>query len=134
MEKCHFAQRAVLATGIAGAILASAAAGPVFAGHGLTMKEHPLRGHFPAATNRVEIAPSDAADIAEVRPAHSQEDVSGGWLRGDFPTAAESQREAMLVVTRGLGETWNCSVNEASAKDVNIGTTQAVMRVIHLAQ
>jgi nucleoside phosphorylase len=133
MKTIHFARQALLATGIAGAVLASLAAGPVVAGHGLLMKEHPLRGDFPAANSETEAAvPATGAATAEARPAARQRHEPGGWLRGDFPMAAESQAEPVTVVTRDSGQTWTCSVDQARAQIADPDATRVVMRVIQL--
>lgn len=131
-------------TGIATAILVVFAAGPAIAGHGLTMQEHPLRGDFPTASDTTRSSSAEDVAAADPRPAARQRDEPGGWLRGDFPLAAESRveqaspepeaTESAATVTRGLGETWSCTVQTASAQDAASDPTQAVMRVIHLPQ
>lgn len=131
-------------TGIAAAAVVVLAAGPVLAGHGLVMKEHPLRGDFPTASDAAKTTSAEDVAAADPRPAARKRDEPGGWLRGDFPLAAESRPEqaspepasagSRTVVTRGLGETWSCTVQTASAQDVGSGPAQAVMRVIHLPQ
>ncbi len=131
-------------TGIAAAALVVSAAGPAIAGHGLLMKEHPLRGDFPTASDGAKSGSADDVAAADSRADVRQRDEPGGWLRGDFPLAAESRNEqaapepataeSRTVVTRGLGETWSCTVQTASAQDAGSTPTQAVMRVIHLPQ
>lgn len=131
-------------TGIAAAVLVGLAAGPAVAGHGLLMKEHPLRGHFPTASVVSEPTSTEDVAAADPRPVARQRSEPGGWLRGDFPMAAESRpgqaspepaaAGSRTVVTRGLGETWSCTVQTASAQDAGSNPTQAVMRVIHLPQ
>ena len=131
-------------TGIAAAVLVAFAAGPATAGHGLLMKEHPLRGDFPAASTTTGSPSAEVVAAADPQPVARQRNEPGGWLRGDFPLAAESRpgraapepatAGSRTVVTRGLGETWSCTVQTASAQDTASGPTQAVMRVIHLAQ
>lgn len=131
-------------TGIAVAVLVVSAAGPVLAGHGLLMKEHPMRGDFPTASDGASSASAETVAAADPRPVARQRDEPGGWLRGDFPLAAESRpgqaspqpatAGSRTVVTRGLGETWSCTVQTASAQDAGSNPTQAVLRVIHLPQ
>ncbi|MEX2479990.1 MAG: hypothetical protein WD928_03915 [Gammaproteobacteria bacterium] len=140
MKTIRFARDAAL-TGIAGAALVMVTSGAAVAGHGMTMKDHPLRGDFPTATDRTEPASTVSSTAAEARTAVRQRSEPGGWLRGDFPLAAESQPEPQpalpepaAVITRGAGETWTCSVQQASALATDIGSTQAIMRVIHLDQ
>jgi hypothetical protein len=137
-------QRTTALTGIAAAVLVAIAAWPAVAGHGLLMKEHPLRGDFPTASDTTRSKSAEDVAAADPRPVARERDEPGGWLRGDFPMAAESRTEqaspdpatagSKAVVTRGIGETWSCTVQTASAQDAGTGPTQAVMRVIHLPQ
>lgn len=132
-------------TGIAAAAVVALAAGPAIAGHGLEMSEHPLRGGSPTANDAASSTSAD--DDAAAGQVARQRDEPGGWLRGDFPLAAESRPEQAspetattesastesAVVERGIGETWSCTVQSASAQDAGSGP-QAVMRVLHLPQ
>lgn len=92
MEATQDAHRALLATGIAGAFLASLAAGPANAAHGYMMTEHPLRGQFPPAASQDAPAAAASRSAATVKPKTTasgyRASKSGAWLRGDFPTAA----------------------------------------------
>jgi len=143
MKTMQHARTTVLA-GIAGAVLVAFAAGPAIAGHGLLMKEHPLRGDFPTASDAATSPSPEALTAADPRPVARQRTEPGGWLRGDFPLAAESRPEqaspepatagSKAVITRGIGETWSCTVQTASAQAGGSNPTQAVMRVIHLPQ
>jgi hypothetical protein len=143
MYTMRYARTTALA-GLAVTVLVAFAAGPATAGHGLTMKEHPLRGDFPTANDTGGSTSAEDVAAADPRPVARQRDEPGGWLRGDFPLAAESQPEQAspepatagpeAVVTRGIDETWSCTVQTASAQDAGSGPTQAVMRVIHLPQ
>lgn len=138
MTKIHSVHRAAQ-VGTMTAVLVAFSVGPVMAGHGYGMKNNPLRGDFPTSTTEAHVAPA----AAEARPVARQRSEPGGWLRGDFPLAAESQpeqaspepatAEARTVVTRGLSETWSCTVQAASAPAAG-DPTQAVMRVIRLPQ
>ena len=142
MDTMPYARTTAL-TGLAVTVLVAFAAGPATAGHGLNMKEHPLRGDFPTANNTAGSTSATDVAAAEPRPAPRQRDEPGGWLRGDFPLAAESQPEQAspepasagsgAVITRGVGETWSCTVQTASAQAAS-DPIQAVMRVIHLPQ
>jgi hypothetical protein len=123
MYTMRYARTTALA-GLAVTILIAFAAGPATAGHGLTMKEHPLRGDFPTANTSAGSTSAD--DVAAADPQPRQRNEPGGWLRGDFPMAAESQPEqaspepasagSRAVITRGVGETWSCTVQTASAQ------------------
>ena len=129
-------------TGTVGGVLVMLAIGPALAGHGFTLTEHPLRGDFPTASETVEAAPASDLAATESKPVARQRDEPGGWLRGDFPVAgsvagpADGKPEpaAAAAATAGLAETWRCSVDQTTAHPVDIGTAQAVMRVIHLDQ
>lgn len=90
MKTTQFGRQAVSATAIAAAILVSFAVGPVSAGHGYGMTEHPLRGDFQRARGAPahaegRSAPAVQAGVAAAAPERA---ARGDWLRGDFARAS----------------------------------------------
>ena len=123
MRATDHARRTAL-SGIAGALLGALAAGPALADLG--MQQHPLRGDFPtAAGGSASAATAAGAD---------QVAIVGHWLRGDFPEASGTKPEPVAAVASAIGDTWKCSLDQASMPPTKFGPSETVMRVIKLVQ